>query len=115
MNKKKVTKKSMVNRFGEKLISVGYADLQSLLKFENEIAYHAGVYGWNCDYFIIGGGYCVATGYRPHGQKIDFSIVQQYEKEAREILKTNDNIEAKKEKMDSLINDFIDAIEKHLQ
>lgn len=115
MIKKQVTKKSMVNKFGEKLISVGYSDLQALLKFENAIAYHAGVYGWNCDYFIIGGGYCISTGYRPHGQKIDFTIVQKFEKEAGEILKANDNIDTKKEKIDSLMNDFIDAIEEYLQ
>lgn len=115
MIKKQVTKKSMVNKFGEKLISVGYSDLQSLLRFEEAIAYHSGVYGWNCDYFIIGRGYCISTGYRPHGQKIDFTIVQKFEKEAKEILKTNDNIDVKKEKMNALINDFIDTIEKYLQ
>lgn len=111
MIKKQVTKKSMVNRFGEKLLSVGYADLQSLLKFEEAIAYHAGVDGWNCDYFIIGGGYCISTGYRAHGQKIGFSIVQKFENKAREILKLDGDYKDKKEKMDMLISEFIKEIE----
>lgn len=111
MNKKQVTKKSMINRFGKKLLSIGYADLQALLKFEEAIAYHSGVDGWNCDYFIIGGGYCVATGYRPHGQKVDFLIVQKFENKAREILKLDGDYKDKKEKMDMLISEFIKEIE----
>lgn len=82
----KTTKKNIVANY-DKVIKVGYCDLQNLLKYESPIAYTAGVYGWNADIYDFG-DVAIVTGYRSFGNiHPDYEIVNRYEKEAENIYK----------------------------
>jgi hypothetical protein len=83
------TRKAMRER-GTPIISVSYCGAQTLLRFKNPIAYNAGIYGWNCDYYTID-GVIICTGYRPHGYSTTKSnaIIDAFEKRAQAI--ANDN------------------------
>lgn len=50
--------------FGRLIVRVGYCDLQDALADIRPDYYTAGVYGWNCDVYIIA-GLTICTGYRP--------------------------------------------------
>ena len=66
------------------IVAIGYCGAEALLRYENPIAYSAGVYGWNCDYYDID-GVCISTGYRPIGKYIDYEKLRKAEAAAREI------------------------------
>lgn len=59
--KEKITLKQLRNMFGKR-IAIGYCDASYLLKFEEPIAYTAGVYGWNNDIYATD-GVAIVTGY----------------------------------------------------
>lgn len=46
------------------VLSVGYCDLQNVLKHEKPTAYNAGVNGWNLDLYILDNEISLVTGYR---------------------------------------------------
>lgn len=67
-----------------KIIRVGYCDLQSLLSYENPVAYTSGVYGWNFDVYDIN-GVAIATGYRGMPEKnikVNYDTIREYEKKS---------------------------------
>ena len=66
------------------IIAIGYREAEALLRYENPIAYSAGVYGWLCDYYDID-GVCISTGYCPIGKPIDYEKLREAEAAAREI------------------------------
>lgn len=49
---------------GRPTVRVGYCDLQDALSGIDPDYYTAGVYGWNCDVYVIA-GLAICTGYRP--------------------------------------------------
>ena len=49
---------------GRPTVRVGYCDLQDALSGITPDYYTAGVYGWNCDVYVIA-GLAICTGYRP--------------------------------------------------
>lgn len=51
-------------RDGQPTVRVGYCDLWGALAGIDPDGYTAGVYGWNCDVYLIG-GLTICTGYRP--------------------------------------------------
>ena len=64
-----------------RIISCGYCDLQSLLSYENPVAYSSGTYGWNFDVYNIN-GVAIATGYRgmpEKNSKASYDLVREYE------------------------------------
>lgn len=76
----KTTSKQIKNNYFT-IISIGYCGLQSLLSYENPIAYNKGVYGWNFDLYDFD-GVAICTGYRlapSKNSKNDYSIVKKYE------------------------------------
>lgn len=78
------TRKAIVAQYGtQNILSVSYADLQTLLKFENATAYTSGVYGWNADIYDIG-GVAICTGYRPFGRNVNRDTIRKYERLARD-------------------------------
>lgn len=82
----KTTKRDIMANY-DKVIKVGYCDLQNLLKYESPTAYTSGVYGWNADIYDFG-GITICTGYRPFGNiRPDWEIMDKYEKEAENIYK----------------------------
>ena len=95
MEKFKATKKQFAY---ETVLKVGYCQLQTLLKFENPIAYSSGFYGWSCDYYQVGSVY-ICTGYSPIGKEVNYSLIKKYENAA--------NAVETKEAMTKLLNDFV--------
>ena len=108
----KATKKQMLEGYS-KIISVGYCNIDYLLRYEAAIAYSAGRDGWSCDYYDIGGT-LISTGYAPLGGKavsVDYETSQKYNELACEIA-CDYSIEwsTKKEKVRSLLEEFIQEV-----
>ena len=82
--KVKVNKKDIINSYN-KIICVGYCDIQYLLRGQEPVYYTCGVYGWNADIYAID-GVAICTGYRPFGSyKMDHKKVKKLEEKARQI------------------------------
>ncbi len=106
----KTTKKDIMNGY-DKIISVGYCDLQSLLRCESEVAYTVRREGWGADIYQFGNT-AIVTGYAPFGNiRPDHELCQKYEKAADQI---NSNYELsyseRKEKLQELIKAFIEEV-----
>ncbi len=68
------------------IISVGYCDLQYLLKSENPAAYAKGIYGWKFDVYQLDGNVALVTGYNPvspKNTKKDYKIIREYDEKAK--------------------------------
>lgn len=71
---------------GGKIVAIGYCAAQYLLRYEREIAYTAGTYGWNFDVYDVD-GITVCTGYRGMpGKHIDYAMLNDYESRAEKIV-----------------------------
>ena len=88
------------------IIKIYYCDAQSLLKYREPFAYNSGVYGWNCDYYDID-GIIICTGYRPHGKRIDYDIVREYEQKARQIDSTIYDYNDRRDIINGYLREFI--------
>ena len=101
--KYKTTNRAVSNGY-RKIITVGYCELQTLLKYESPIAYASGVYGWNYDVYQYG-NVAIVTGYRsfPKGIHADYKTVRKYEAMA-----SGKN----REELEQLIKLFIDEVLK---
>lgn len=106
--KMKTTKKNMKESY-DKILKVGYCDLQSLLQFEEPTAYSTRAEGWACDYYNID-DVIISTGYDPIGENIDYKTVRNYEDRAREIIRNNDIYEDKQIKVKELLKEFISEV-----
>lgn len=64
--KQRVTARCLreAERAGRPTVRVGYCDLYGVLSGIEPDYYTAGVYGWNCDVYVIA-GLAICTGYRP--------------------------------------------------
>ena len=104
--KARVTKRKVMNE--TYCISVPYCALQDLLTYESPVYYTAGVYGWNADVYLID-GLAIVTGYRPFGNlKVDYSIIEKYERKAREIKAKRYSDATRTEiELDTLIREFV--------
>ena len=79
----KTTRKAVVAG-SPRLVSVGYCDLQTLLRYHSPITYASGVYGWNFDVYELY-GLTICTGYRGMpGRRAN--NVSKYEQAARDAL-----------------------------
>jgi hypothetical protein len=72
---------------GERVLWVGYCKLQYLLMQNKPFAYSSGVYGWACDYYDLGDGFYISTGYNPIGvgKNETYEICKRYDTLASEI------------------------------
>lgn len=87
MGKYKTTRKAMRESY-KNIISVGYCDLQDLLRFQTPFAYSTRAEGWACDYYDID-GVLISTGYSPINSKYTkstYDICRKYNKAAKKIL-----------------------------
>lgn len=91
-------------------IAVGYCQLQHLLTYASAPYYTAGVYGWNFDAYTFeykGCNIAICSGYRSMpGKSVDYNIEREFEKRA-EIILADDIMGTKKERLESLIMEFI--------
>lgn len=110
MEKTKTTAKAIKERY-KKCYSAGYCDLQFLLRYIDPLYYHAGVYGWDYDVYIID-DVAIFTGYRypSSGIKhIPYEIAEKYDKYAKKIIDANhsNKYEFVSDVLKNLINDMI--------
>lgn len=105
------TTKQFIKSHCQKVFAIGYCDLQYLLQYKNAFAYSAGVYGWACDYYDLGAGFILSTGYSPIGDRLDYKLVRDYEKKAEKIANNyNLKYETKQKKINKLYDEFVSAI-----
>lgn len=110
--KVKVTKRQVLNNYWQ-VISVGYCDLQTLLRFKDANYYTSGVYGWNCDIYDLGNGVALTTGYRPFGnlKASYYHITSKYEKKAKKVMEKyyNNTIKliTRNKQLDNLLKEFV--------
>lgn len=79
------TKKAVNAGYSDK-ICVSYCNLQTLLTFENPVAYTDRREGWAADIYDMGGGVAIITGYAPFGNiRPDYETQRRYEEQARQI------------------------------
>ena len=98
----KTTRKAVVAG-SPRLVSVGYCDLQTLLRYHSPIAYTSGVYGWNFDVYKIH-RLTICTGYRGMpGRRANNA--EKYEQAARDALEPLDWREAEAE-IERLLAEF---------
>ena len=103
----KVTRKAIDNCF-PRIVGLGYCSGQYLLRYQEPFAYSCGVYGWNCDYYNVG-GVCISTGYRNiSGIRPGYELISEYEKQAEKIaLDWKMPYEEQKQKINALLSEFI--------
>ena len=77
----KTTRKAIVNG-SSNIVSVGYCDLSTLLRYHSPIAYTSGIYGWNFDVYEVN-GLTICTGYRGMPGRTA-NNVRKYEQAARD-------------------------------
>ena len=85
--KYKTTKRDVLQAYGSRnVISVGYCNLQTLLRYEDAEAYTAGTAGWNADVYDFGET-AIVTGYHPFGGIVPaYDMVRKYEEEASNLM-----------------------------
>ena len=94
--KAQISKKEVRNT-NSRIISIGYCDMQFLLRHHDCNMYSAGIYGWSCDYYIINSNNTgmftpytvISTGYRPLSNsrtKPDIELLRLFEKYASLVL-----------------------------
>jgi hypothetical protein len=64
--KVRLTRKEVLRQYNN-VISVGYCDLQFMLKYRDAKFYTVGIHGWNADVYEIDHDTAIVTGYRPFG------------------------------------------------
>ena len=108
--KLKTTKKQIRDNTRGNLYSVGYCELQHLLRYANPFAYSSGVNGWACDYYelsVDGQRVIISTGYQPIGKSIDFTTVKRWEKSARDYQRNIKSWDLKEEMTKSILDNFL--------
>lgn len=106
----KTTSKQMRENY-HNAVKLGYCEAQILLSGYEPIAYSAGIYGWNCDYYLVD-NLLIVTGYRGlFGRDIPYKIVDKYEKKASNIQHNYDiPYESRKRRINNLLHKFIAEI-----
>ena len=95
-------------------ISIGYCDLQFLLRFQEARFYTCGVYGWNFDVYTFG-DYAITTGYRGMitNCKVDKNISSsEYDRKARELIDNSSYTEEEKTKseVNKLLEEYLNKV-----
>lgn len=111
MTKYKVTRKAMKESY-DRIICVGYCNLQYLLRFQEPFAYSTRSEGWACDYYDID-GVLISTGYAPidsRRTKSSYDVCRKYDKAAQKILCEYSSYEEQKEKVNNLLMEYIKEV-----
>lgn len=108
--KVKVKESDLKNSY-TKIISMGYCEAQSLLRYIEPYYYTCGVYGWKSDNYVLN-GVLISTGYAPISGARNYDLIKKYETKAQKIQSnSNFNWEQKKKKtnklLEKLINEFL--------
>ena len=110
--KVKVTKRQVLDNYCY-VISVGYCDLQDLLRFKNANYYTCGLYGWNSDIYDVGNGVAISTGYRPFGniKASYYHLTRKYNEKAKKIHNNyydgKIKIETRDKQLEKMLQEFV--------
>ena len=75
--------KNDVHAIRDRVYSVPYCELQTILNYWEKSGYNSGVYGWNFDLYVFP-DLAIVTGYRNlTGTPIPRDILERYEHNAR--------------------------------
>ena len=116
MIKLKATKKEMREHYWY-ILSVGYCNMQSLLRERQPFAYSSGAKGWSCDYYDID-GVLISTGYAPLNDKNmikNYSLIMEYENKALKIDELCLPREERKEKKAVLLKEMLNSLKKPMK
>lgn len=107
------TTRKEINRNFDKVISVGYCELQYLLYFDSPIAYTANKYGWQADIYNIENN-AIVTGYAPFGNiQPRYTLCRRYDDMARDIIYNSSlTSENQREQITALKREFIEEVIK---
>lgn len=116
----KVTRKEIKENY--RCVSVGYCDLQYLLRYLSPIAYNSGVYGWNFDVYTFeqySTNIAICTGYRGMPGKNLYKTgisCQEWNQKAQDIISKYQWTEHEKvkEELEKLLKEFLALIEEKL-
>lgn len=114
MAKVKTTAKAIKNAYCN-IITIGYCDMQYLLSYFTPAYYTCGVYGWNCDVFIIDDNTVIATGYRPvSGNLHSYELVKKYNDKAKSEIYGRWDIDYQEQKRiaSQMLADFVKEIKQ---
>lgn len=115
MKKIKTTKTNIMKNY-EYVISVGYCQLQSLLRFHEPQAYTCSAYGCITDVYEIaevGSNIAIVTGYRPFGNvQPSYELNKKYESIAKLYAKSIRDAEERRLIFNWLINKYVDEVLK---
>ena len=100
----KTTTKYIKNTYNN-IVSVGYCDLQYLLRLENPIAYTCGAYGWNYDIYYVN-GVTICTGYRGMPGRTAQGIKEYEQKAFNTLHNLNIEYEQRIEKLNKILKEF---------
>lgn len=67
--KARVTEKEIRSR-ASVIVKIGYCQLQELLYLFEADCYTCNQYGWKADFYYIGSGVWISTGYQPIGKSV---------------------------------------------
>lgn len=82
--KQKTTRKYLWSNFGH-IISIGYCNIQTLLRGWDPDYYLTRAEGWAADVYVFSGNIAIVTGYDPIGNiKPFYELQETYENKARE-------------------------------
>lgn len=95
-------------------IAIDYCSAEYLLRYTQPIAYSAGVYGWNCDYYEVltktGTRVLINTGYRGlinKNNKADYKSIKKYNDKAQAIVRDEPDYKKQKTKINNLLQKFV--------
>lgn len=109
----KTTQKAIKENY-RTILKVGYCELQYLLTYEEPQAYTTRQEGWASDVYTFD-TFAISTGYSPFGNYfLDYDLCQKYEKQAKEVLKTDFNYQSAKNKLYNLLIELKNEVLKNV-
>lgn len=92
-------------------ICIPYCDIQTLLSYENPVAYTTRREGWAADIYDMGGSVAIVTGYAPFGNiRPAYDVRRRYEEQARKIRYGSLKWEEQKEQLHELLRQFVEEV-----
>lgn len=101
------TSKKFINQNFTHILNVGYCKIQHLLIYQTPDWYISSTNGWDANIYQVD-NVAIATGYQPFGDiKVSDFLIKKYDAKAKEIYNSFLKYEEKKEKINSLLKEFI--------
>lgn len=82
--KVKVSRKSIKDNF-RKVYCLDMSKANTIFYGQSPVYYTAGIYGWNCDVYIIDNDTAVTVGYRPFGDYLPEAVEKDMVKKAERV------------------------------